>query len=151
MYGGIVGNRSGYSYLRVIYSLQEDEKEASTTNIAKALNIKPASVTEMINKLSKGGYLTHEPYKNVKLTANGRKEAIKAIRRRRLLEDFLTRVLKIAKKDVLKQAETMEHSLTDKTEIELCRFLDRPMHDPIEHKPIPHCEKKISCGKNNYQ
>ena len=103
--------KSGYSYLRVIYSLIEDKKEVSTNNIANALGVKPASVTEMIHKLTKDSYILHKPYKNITLTKKGEKEAIKAIRRHRLIEDFLTRVLK------------------------------------INNKPIPHCEKKITCER----
>ena len=139
--------KSWHNYLRAIYSLLEDKEEVSTNSIAKALGIKPASVTEMMHKLAKEGYLVHKPYRGIKLTKKGEREAIKAIRRHRIVEDFLIRVLKINKKDVLKQALSMEYSLTDKTEIELCRFLERPMEDPIEHKPIPHCEKKISCER----
>jgi len=131
--------------LRVIYSLEENGEETSTTNIAKMLNVKPASVSEMLTKLSKEGMVAHTPYKNVELTIRGKTEAKKAVRRHRLIEDFLVRILKIRKEDVNKQTEAMEYTLSDKTDIELCKFLERPMYAPLEHKPIPHCEKKISC------
>ena len=99
------------------------------------------------DKLEKAQLVLHVPYKNVQLTKKGRMEARKAIRRHRLIEDFLVRILKIRKEDVSRQTEAMEHSLSDKTEIELCRFLERPMKDALENKPIPHCEKKISCER----
>ncbi|MDO8554850.1 MAG: metal-dependent transcriptional regulator [Candidatus Micrarchaeota archaeon] len=139
--------KSGYGYLRAIYSLKEDGKEITTTSIAKILNVKPASVSEMLSKLGKNGLVAHEKYKGVKLTAKGENEATKAIRRHRLIEDFLVRILKVTEGEVLKQADAMEYALSDTSEIELCKFLERPMKDPIEHKPIPHCEKKISCQK----
>lgn len=146
-------NKSGYAYLRAVYLLQEEGKDLSTTNIAKVLEVKPASVSEMLKKLAKEKYVMYRPYKNIELTETGKKEAKKAVRRHRILEDFLVRILKVGKNEVCKQAEAMESTLSDKAEIELCRFLDRPMEDPLEHKPIPHCQMKISCerclsGKN---
>ncbi|MBI2079569.1 metal-dependent transcriptional regulator [Candidatus Micrarchaeota archaeon] len=133
------------TYLKAVYCLSEGGEQPKTVSIARVLNIKPASVTEMLDKLVKGGYVEHQPYKSVKLTKEGRKLAQKVVRKERLIKSFLYDVLKVKKEQVKLQACGIEHVIDDKTDEHLCISLNRPMKDPIEDKPIPHCEKKMTC------
>jgi len=135
-------NRTVNVYLRTICQLEEESKEVTTNEMAKRLKVKPASISEMVVKLAKEGYVTHTPYKNIALTTKGRRFAKKAVRRHRLIEDFLVRILKIKKEDACKQAELMEHALSDKTDVELCRFLQGPKK---ANNTIPKCNLSMSC------
>lgn len=135
------------AYLRIIYELEESGQDVTVKSISSLLKIKPASVSEMLNKISKEKYIYHAPYKKIALTEKGKKEGTLAARRYRLIQDFLYRILKIDQNKINAQAAQMESSLSTEAEIELCRFLARPMHDPIMNKPIPHCEQKLACEK----
>jgi|GEM_PF-3677704 Mn-dependent transcriptional regulator len=85
-------------YLEVLYKLSLKERPVKTTKISNMLNISPASVTQMIKKLEKEGYVNYSPYKGVTLTEEGYKIASNITRKHRLLERFLHDVLKIKKK-----------------------------------------------------
>ena len=142
-----MNERSLNSYLKAIYVLEESRQEASTINIARALNIASASVTEMIKKLAAVNYVTYSPYHGVTLTGKGKYLARKCIRKHRLLETFLKNILKLKNKETYTQAAALEHSLSDTADQQLCIFLSRPKEDPLDHRYIPHCIKKISCGQ----
>ncbi len=124
-------------YLEAIYGLVEDGGEASTGAIAKALDVKPGSVTEMLRKLDREGYVTYRPYARVELTGKGLKEAVNVKRKHRLLERFLHDVLKVGKDSVHRQACLMEHGLSDDAADALNRFLGSPKRCPDDGKRIP--------------
>ena len=66
-------------YIELIYDIQKDKKRVQTNDIANALKINPASVTEIIQKLSKQGYINYKKYSGSSLTEKGRKLAIKTV------------------------------------------------------------------------
>ncbi len=133
-------------YLKTIYALRKEGAPAETTEIASRLGVKPSSVTEMLKKLADEGYVKYESYKGAELTAKGNKAASKIVRKHRLLERFLTDILKLAKNSVHEQACEMEHSLSDEAEEALCRVLQHPDLCPDDEKAIPPCEKDVpSC------
>ena len=80
-------------YLKAIYTLTERGGPASTSALAKTLKVKPASITGMIKRLASLGYLEHLPYKGVQLTEQGSEEALRIIRRHRILETYLQKTL----------------------------------------------------------
>lgn len=133
-------------YLKVIHRLTEDGGVAKTSDIASAMNVAPASVTEMLHKLSAQGYISHEPYRGVRLRARGRKMACRIARKHRLLERFLADYVGIKGRQRHEQACRMEHALTDEAEHSLCRIMNRPTECPHGRK-IPRCERAISCEK----
>ena len=135
------------SYLKTIYVLYEAKIPTSTVSIAKALNVKPGSVTEMLQKLAKEGYVSYSPYHGAELNEKGKNIAKKIIRKHRLLEAFLKNILKLDDDEVRKQASELLHSLSDHADQQLCIFLSRPTEDPVDHGDIPHCTKKISCNQ----
>ncbi|MCX8153621.1 MAG: metal-dependent transcriptional regulator [Candidatus Bathyarchaeota archaeon] len=135
-------------YLKAIYDLSKNGQAVSTTEIAQALRIAPASVTEMLKKLANKGYITHSLYHGTTLTNEGQRLAEKIARKHRLLERFLHDVLRIDKEKVHSQACEMEHSLSDEAEESLCRFLKHPDRCPDDGKMIPPCNLQIeSCAK----
>lgn len=139
-------SRSMEEYLRTIYSLNEEGRQAGTTEIASSLGIKPSSVTEMLKKLSDEGYVKYEAYQGAELTNKGSKVASKLTRKHRLLERFLTDILKLGKNNIHEQACAMEHALSDEAEDALCRVLKQPEHCSDDKKTIPPCDKDIpSC------
>src|SRR5918996_5617532 len=78
--------RSVEDYLKAIYRLSPPGKTASTSEIAQRLELSPASVSGMVKRLSEQGLLEHVPYKGVQLTAEGRRAALRMVRRHRLIE-----------------------------------------------------------------
>jgi DtxR family Mn-dependent transcriptional regulator len=141
-----MAQKSVQDYLKTIFALSRNGGLASTTDISRALRVAPASVTEMLQKLAKSGYVEYSPYHGTKLTSNGRQIAEKTTRKHRLLERFLHDVLKIDDAKAHVQACEMEHSLSDDAEESLCRFLKHPDRCPDDGKVIPPCDLRIrSC------
>lgn len=143
-----MARRSVEDYLKAIYDLSKNGNTVSTKDISKTLKVAPASVTEMLKKLSEKGYITHSPYHGTTITAAGKRIAEKTVRKHRLLERFLHDVLKIAPEKVHKEACEMEHALSDDAEESLCRFLRHPDRCPDDGKIIPPCDLKVgSCAE----
>src|SRR2546422_11239516 len=80
-------------YLKVIYHLSNQGGFAATSDIAAMLEVAPPSVSGMVKRLSETGLIEHVPYRGVQLTAQGRRAALRMIRRHRLLELYLTQQL----------------------------------------------------------
>lgn len=129
-------------YLQALYSLEEEGKEATTTEIAKRLGFAASSVTEMLKRLDEQGYIRYEPYKGATLTDQGRKLGRKVTRKHRILERFLHDILSIRRDRVHKQACEMEHVLSDEAENGLCKMLNYPDTCP-DGKPIPPCDRNV--------
>jgi DtxR family Mn-dependent transcriptional regulator len=123
-------------YLKAIYGLQESGDAASTTAIAEALDIQPASVTGMIKRLAEAGLLEHVPYRGVSLTNHGVKEALRVVRRHRILETYLCERLGFTWDDVHGEAERLEHAASDALIEKMAAALEFPRHDP-HGAPIP--------------
>jgi DtxR family Mn-dependent transcriptional regulator len=140
--------RSVEDYLKAVYELSRNGNAVSTTEISRTLKVAPASVTEMLKKLSEKSYVEYSPYHGTTLTNKGRQIAEKTARKHRLLERFLHDVLKIDNVRVHSQACEMEHSLSDEAEESLCRFLRHPDRCPDDGKIIPPCDLQIgSCAE----
>jgi len=133
-------------YLKVIYTLTEEGGSAKTNDIASKLGVSPASVTEMLHKLSRQGFIDHEPYKGAVLRGKGIRIARKMARRHRLLERFLADFVGTRGATNHEQACKMEHALTDETERNLCRMMQRPESCPGGRR-IPKCEGRTTCDR----
>lgn len=125
-------------YLEVLYRNGSNGEQVSTTMLSKELEIAPGSVTQMLKKLESLGYIVYTPYKGATLTTEGMKIAQKITRKHRILEKFLTDVLKIKPENVHDQACEMEHTLSDEAEMALCKMLNNPDLCPDDHI-IPAC------------
>ncbi|MGD0794210.1 MAG: metal-dependent transcriptional regulator [Dehalococcoidales bacterium] len=131
-------------YLEALYTLTQDGKPASTSAISKRLNITPASVTEMVQKMAENGYVNYSPYQGATLTPQGYKLAEKMTRKHRLLERFLHDVLKTGNDKVHHEACEMEHALSDETARAMCQTLQAPDKCPDDGQLIPPCDLGFS-------
>jgi len=136
-------SKSIEDYLKYIYHIQSADKKVNTSGLAEMLNISPASVSEMVNKLSKMGWITNTPYKGFKLTKKGEKISINLIRKHRLLEVFLQQHLKYQWDEVHNEAEILEHVCSDNFIDKLEEYLGYPKLDP-HGDPIPDKHGKIA-------
>ncbi len=123
-------------YVKAVYKLQRTGGKVTTSALAGELRLADASVTGMIQKLSRKGYLRYVPYQGVDLTARGRRMALKIVRRHRLWEMFLVRFLKYPWDKVHDEAERLEHATSDELEGRLDAALGWPVADP-HGDPIP--------------
>ena len=122
-------------YLKAIYDLERGEP-ATTNDIALRLEISPASVSGMMRRLADQGLITHEPYRGVRLTVDGRRAALRTLRRHRILECYLTEVLGYEWDRVHDEAERLEHAASEELIERMASALGDPMHDP-HGAPIP--------------
>jgi len=127
-------------YLECIYRLQEKSGTARTSDIVKMLGVVPGTVTNTVERLEKEGFLTHSPYKGVKLTEKGRKIALQVIRRHRLSERLLVDILHIEWEKVHDVACKLEHGITSEIIKPLEKALKHPKTCP-HGNPIP-----TACG-----
>ena len=123
-------------YLKGIYTLTERGDSASTSALAQTLGVQPASITGMIKRLATLGYVEHLPYKGVQLTKNGSIEALRIIRRHRVLEAYLQERLGYTWSEVHQEADLLEHAVSDKLISRMAKVLKDPTHDP-HGAPIP--------------
>jgi len=130
------------NYLKSIYHLQHNSEAVSTNALAQALQTKPASVTDMLKKLTAQKLLQYEKYRGVKLTSEGRKVAVQIIRKHRLWEYFLVKKLQFGWEEVHDIAEELEHISSKKLIDRLDAFLDFPQSDP-HGDPIPDSSGKV--------
>jgi len=124
------------NYLKAIFHLQMESATVSTTALAQELEAKPASITDMMKKLSAKGVLNYKPYYGFYLNIEGKKVALGIIRRHRLWEFFLSEKLGFNWNEVHAVAEEMEHVSSKKLIDKLDEFLGFPQFDP-HGDPIP--------------
>jgi DtxR family Mn-dependent transcriptional regulator len=129
-------SRSVEDYLKAIYGLSEGGDPASTSAIAEALDVQPASVTGMVKRLAEAGLLEHVPYKGVRLTGQGTRDALRVLRRHRILETYLCERLGYSWDDVHEEAERLEHAASEQLIEKMAMALGSPSHDP-HGAPIP--------------
>ena len=120
------------NYIKVIFMLtyEMDNEFAKTTDIANLLGVSPASVTEMIQKLSEKGIVEYTPRKGVRLKDDIVDDAIVLIRRHRLAERLLTDILEMDWDDVDDIACSLEHIITDEMEKKIDEKLNYPKTCP---------------------
>ena len=133
-------------YLKTIYMLREREGAASTTAIATALEVTPASVTGMLKKLAELKLVRHVPYQGVELTKSGEKIALEMVRHHRLLELFLIEALGYSWDEVHAEADALEHVISEEFEERMVARLGNPTLDP-HGDPIPNKDGTIAIVK----
>src|SRR5437867_12891074 len=122
--------RSVEDYLKAIYHLSSQGGFASTSDIAAMLAVAPPSVSGMVKRLSETGLIEHVPYRGVQLTNQGRRAALKMIRRHRILELYLTQQLDYDWDGVHAEAERLEHAVSDEPIEPRAGSLAPPRFDP---------------------
>jgi len=109
---------------------------ASTKDVADRLSVSSASVTGMFGRLQEMGLVRYERYRGASLTRRGRREALRLVRRHRLIETFLMEHLGYSWQDVHEEAERLEHAVSDEFTERLAELLGHPGRDP-HGDPIP--------------
>ncbi len=123
-------------YLKAIHTLGGFERTVSPVDIAGELKVRAPSVTGMLRRLAEAGLIRYEVGKGAQLTRTGVAQARRVIRRHRLVELFLTRVLGLDWSEVDAEAEALEHAISPRLEEALAAYLGEPVEDPHGH-PIP--------------
>jgi DtxR family Mn-dependent transcriptional regulator len=129
-------NISKEDYLSTIYRHRNSEGGIKATQLAEQLEISNAAVTDMMKKLSRDGLVNYARYKGIKLTGQGESYARNMIRRHRIWELFLQRIVGMPWDKVHDEAENLEHSSSDELVNRLEEMLDYPKFDP-HGDPIP--------------
>ena len=120
-------------YLKAIHRLGGAGQLVSPADIAGELGVRAPSVTGMLKRLGESGYINYEPGTGAKLSKVGLAEARRVIRRHRLVETFLTKVLGLDWSEVDAEAEALEHSISPRLEAAIAAYLNEPLEDPHGH------------------
>lgn len=116
-------------YLKAIWEIS-GSGTASTKEVANRLSVSSASVTNMFGRLQEMGLVRYERYRGASLTRRGLVEALRLVRRHRLIETFLLEHLGYSWQDVHEEAERLEHAVSDKFTERLAKLLGHPDRDP---------------------
>ncbi len=123
-------------YLKTIHSLGGAERTVSPVEIAAKMRVRGPSVTGMLKRLAEQGLIQYEVRRGAQLSPEGIAQARRVIRRHRLVELFLTKVLGLDWSEVDAEADALEHAISPRLEAALARHLGEPLEDPHGH-PIP--------------
>lgn len=133
------------NYLKALFHLTnetEDKVEAGTNELAFYLEVKPATVNDMLKKLKEKELVSYKKYGKIMLTQQGREYAVEVVRKHRLWETFLYEKLEFSWDEVHEVAEQLEHIKSKKLVEQLDRFLGFPKIDP-HGDPIPNAKGEI--------
>ena len=133
-------------YLKAIWEVA-GSGAASTTDVADRLSVASASVTNMFARLQEMGLAEYERYRGASLTERGREEALRLVRRHRLLETFLLEHLGYSWQEVHEEAERLEHAVSDGFTERLAAFLGHPDQDP-HGAPIPAADGTLAAEES---
>jgi DtxR family Mn-dependent transcriptional regulator len=123
-------------YIKHIWKLQSAGRRATTKAIADRLDLGRGTVTGMLQQLASRDLVEYEPYYGVRLTAAGEQLALRQIRRHRLIELFLVQTLGLGWEQVHRDAERLEHAVSDELIEQIDTYLGHPVVDP-HGAPIP--------------
>lgn len=123
-------------YIKAIFQLSQLGAAVQTSALAERLDVRPASVSNMLRRLASLALIEYEPYHGALLTRTGEKLARHMVRRHRLIERFLTVFLDYPWEEVHKEAERLEHAVSPRFVEALDRLLENPSTDP-HGAPIP--------------
>jgi DtxR family Mn-dependent transcriptional regulator len=135
--------RAVQDYLKAIHLLGGADQTVLPNEIATRLAVRAPSVTGMLKRLAEAGYIEYAPGSGAILTDVGRAEARRVIRRHRLVELFLHRVLGLDWSEVDAEAEALEHAISPRLEAALARHMGEPVEDPHGH-PIPTADGQLT-------
>jgi DtxR family Mn-dependent transcriptional regulator len=126
----------------IYYHSQDPELDTKPGSIAKALGISQAATTDMARKLAAKKLIDYHRYRELRLTEDGEKEAMRVLRKHRLWETFLHQTLGISLHEIHREAELLEHQTSDFLASKIYHYLKKPLFDP-HGDPIPDENGKI--------
>jgi DtxR family Mn-dependent transcriptional regulator len=124
------------NYLKAILFLGgPEEHRVTSSSLAERLEVAPASVTNMLQKLAGAAesMVEYERHRGVKLSAEGKRRALEVVRHHRLIETFLFEVLDYPIDEVHDEAERLEHFISERFEERIAAKLGYPKNDPHGH------------------
>jgi DtxR family Mn-dependent transcriptional regulator len=135
------------NYLKAIFQAQSALAAPADLvpmgQLAAALGVVPGTATTMVKALAESGLVRYEPYVGVRLTSAGQKLAALVLRRHRLIELFLVKVMGMSWTEVHDEAENLEHAVSDRLIDRIDEMLGRPETDP-HGDPIPDAEGTLN-------
>src|SRR5258706_5415072 len=136
------------SYLKQLYREQQNASEELVPmgKLATAMGVVPGTATSMVKALADSGLVSYEPRFGARLTKGGEQLALHVLRRHRLVELFLVKVLGLDWSEVHDEAEELEHAVSDKVLERIDAFLGHPSVDP-HGDPIPTSKGKVAPQK----
>ncbi len=126
-------------YAAEIYRLQQDNEQVSLSLLSSHVEASAQAISTMVKRLNKSGYLVHEPYKGVRLTSEGEKIAMPSLRRHRLTEVFLVKVMKYDWASAHELSDVFERGVNDELEERMDELAGHPTRCP-HGEPIPNRE-----------
>ena len=123
-------------YAAEIYRLQQDHEQVSLSLLSSHVEASTQAISTMVKRLNKSGYLVHEPYRGVRLTSAGEKIALPSLRRHRLTEVFLVKVMKYDWASAHELSDVFEHGVNDEIEDRMDELAGHPTRCP-HGEPIP--------------
>ncbi|CAN5759232.1 metal-dependent transcriptional regulator [soil metagenome] len=141
------------NYLKAMYLIAGrtgEDRAVATGELAQALGVSPGTVTGMLKTLSEADepLATYTPYEGARLTTIGQRQALRVLRRHRLLELFLSQTLSLSWDEVHEEAEHMEHAASDRLIDRIEAFLGHPAVDP-HGDPIPRADGSLPEPEGN--
>ncbi len=130
------------NYLKAIYNLSQHESGATASKLSEKLNVKLPTINSMVNKLAEKELVEYQKYKGFILTAKGQKYALEVIRKHRLTELFLVKIMGFGWEEVHDIAEEVEHIKSPAFFEKMDLILSNPKFDP-HGTPIPDKEGKL--------
>lgn len=123
-------------YLAEIYRIQDEHPEATLSMLADGMNVSLQAASRMIRRMAEEGLILHEPYKGFQLTEKGARIALQVLRRHRLLEMYLVRMMGFGWHEVHDMTENLERGITDKLAERMAELAGNPTRCP-HGEPIP--------------
>src|SRR5436189_1774060 len=133
------------NYLKQLYLEQQNRSEELVPmgKLASAMGVVPGTATSMVKALADSGLVSYEPRFGAKLTKGGEQLALHVLRRHRLVELFLVKVLGLDWSEVHEEAEELEHAISEKVLEKIDKLLGKPLVDP-HGDPIPSAKGKLN-------
>jgi len=135
-------SRATEDYLKAVYHVAHRGQPVTTGLLAAELGVSAPSVSAMVRRLEEGGLVERADSRTLHLTADGERAALRVVRRHRLLETFLARMLDVPWDEVHAEAELLEHALSERLEERIDAVLGHPTRDP-HGDPIPSPELEL--------
>ena len=123
-------------YAEEIYRLQQDHEQVPLSLLSSHIESSAQAISTMVKRLNKGGFLVHEPYRGVRLTPAGEKIAMPSLRRHRLTEVFLVKVMGYDWAAAHELSDVFERGINDEIEDRVFELAGRPTRCP-HGEPIP--------------
>jgi DtxR family Mn-dependent transcriptional regulator len=134
-------------YAAEVFRIQQDHQQVSLSHLAEHVDSSPQAIARMVKRLTDAGFATYEPYRGVRLTTDGERIAMPSLRRHRLGEVFLVKVMGYDWASAHDLTDTFERGINDELEDRIDELAGHPTNCP-HGEPIPTKDGKITFPKD---